>query len=503
MKFKRGLKNVFFGLINLVLTSAVAIIVPRLVIDNFGSEVNGLVSSITQIFAYFTLLEAGVGLASLQALYGPVGNNDQQSVNRILSATHQYYKRTAIHYLIAIVVFVVFYSITVKTEIDLVIVVSLILINGASGLVNLYFQGKYKILLEAEGKNYIITNLLTLTQLTLSIGRIIMLLSGFSILVVQSLLLITTFAQILFVRGYVKKNYSWLSLRAEPDYQSISQKSSVLVHQISGVIFNNTDILFLTIFTNLKVVSVYALYNMIFQIVKTGFNHISSGVIFAFGQLYHTDFNKFKRYFQVYEVYYIALVFSVGLSLTLLIRPFMSLYTKGITDIDYVDNIVILLFAAILLLLAARTPSRQIIDIAGHFSKTQNRAIFESMINITVTLMLVVPFGMYGVLLGTIFALLYRSTDMILYANRVVLERNSKKSFINWGVNILLFLLLYKLSYSYVVAIDDYISLLSHTIGFTVLSVFFFLCINSLTNISTSKLAVSEVFRILKGFKSS
>ena len=44
-------------------------ILPRLYLENFGSEVNGVLSTIKQIFIYMFLLEAGVGLATTQALY--------------------------------------------------------------------------------------------------------------------------------------------------------------------------------------------------------------------------------------------------------------------------------------------------------------------------------------------------------------------------------------------------------------------------------------------------
>lgn len=63
---------------------------------NYGSEANGLVASITQIIAYLSLLEAGVGAASIQALYRPIGQNDRSKINDILAATSIYYKNRAL-----------------------------------------------------------------------------------------------------------------------------------------------------------------------------------------------------------------------------------------------------------------------------------------------------------------------------------------------------------------------------------------------------------------------
>ena len=70
---RNSLRNLWWGLLGNVITSLVAIVIPRLFIVNYGSEVNGLLTSIRQIYVYLALLEAGVGDASVIALYGPIG----------------------------------------------------------------------------------------------------------------------------------------------------------------------------------------------------------------------------------------------------------------------------------------------------------------------------------------------------------------------------------------------------------------------------------------------
>ena len=93
---KNSINNLKWGILGNIITSVVAIIIPRLFIVNYGSEVNGLLSSIRQIYVYLALLEAGVGDASVVALYGPIGRNDHKTVNKILAATHYYYKKIGI-----------------------------------------------------------------------------------------------------------------------------------------------------------------------------------------------------------------------------------------------------------------------------------------------------------------------------------------------------------------------------------------------------------------------
>ena len=61
-------------------------------------------------------MEAGVGTATLQALYGPVGCNDRDSINGILAATDRYYKRTGVIYLIAFCILAFIYPLAVASD---------------------------------------------------------------------------------------------------------------------------------------------------------------------------------------------------------------------------------------------------------------------------------------------------------------------------------------------------------------------------------------------------
>ena len=81
MNAKRGFYNVVFGMIGQVVSIALGIVIPRLVLVSLGSETNGLLSSVNQALVYLNLLEAGIGTATLQALYKPVAEFDVNNIN--------------------------------------------------------------------------------------------------------------------------------------------------------------------------------------------------------------------------------------------------------------------------------------------------------------------------------------------------------------------------------------------------------------------------------------
>ena len=133
MTESRGLKNAAFGVLSELLTSAVGVILPRLVLVSLGSESNGLLNSVTSVLSYMSLLEAGVGGATLQALYKPCAERDRDSVNSIMAATDQFYRRTGKAYLIIVVAISIGYALAVRTELSRLDVFAVVLLSGPSG----------------------------------------------------------------------------------------------------------------------------------------------------------------------------------------------------------------------------------------------------------------------------------------------------------------------------------------------------------------------------------
>ena len=52
MNAKRSIYNIFFGMLSQIISIALGIMIPRLVLVNLGSESNGLLSSINQEMVY-------------------------------------------------------------------------------------------------------------------------------------------------------------------------------------------------------------------------------------------------------------------------------------------------------------------------------------------------------------------------------------------------------------------------------------------------------------------
>ncbi len=441
MNGSRSLRNLRSGLFQQALLLALGLLLPRLVLVSLGSEANGLLNSARQVFACLSLLESGVSAAALRALYGPTGRGDRERVGAILSAAGEQYRRAGLLYLAASLLIAAVYPPAVPSALGRPTVRAVLLLTAAGGALTFFVHGKYALLLRAEGRNYVQTNLASAAQLLLSLGRILLLLRGFGVVAVQGLYLLIQLIQAVYLVRYVRRRAPDLAKRAAPDHTALRQKNYVLLHQLSALVFNNTDTLILTAALGLKAVSVYALYALLFGTVHTLIETVTGSVHHLLGQAYSNDRAKFSALFDGYEAVSFALSFALYAVAASFALPFLRLYTAGITDADYLIPALPWLFAAVHLLSAAREPAVLAVKLAGHYNETAAHSGLEAAINLTLSLLFVGKWGICGVLAGTVAALLFRSVDLICYTNRRLLHRGVGKTLRRLGRNGALFLL--------------------------------------------------------------
>lgn len=446
-KNKRVILNIVTNLSYQAVIIVFGLILPRLYLVKFGSDVNGLDNTIKNIFAYLALLEAGVGLSAQYALYRPVATGNTDDINGILAASRSFYLKSGLIYTLITLAFALFYPLIVKTTLSYFTVFSVIILYGIPGIVLFLLRGKYNAFLEVEGKKYIITTLATATLILSNVLRLLLFMFTDNLILIQATYAVPSVIQVFFIAIYVKKKYKWINWRAKPNFSALSQKKSVLVHQISGCIFSNTDTIIISIMCGMNYASVYAVFSLFFSNLHKLVTAFTDSLTFRLGQLYHTDKKKFSKLFSGYESVYYMLIFACYTVVTAFLMPIIRLYTGGIADSAIYDNTTLLfLFAALTVFTALEIPMQQALNIAGKFDETKNQAICEMTINIVVSLIATYKLGLIGCLIGTIAALLYRNNALILYVNKNVLNKKSfgnyKKIAVNFAVALAVILLL-------------------------------------------------------------
>lgn len=409
-------------------------------ITSFGSEVNGLLSTVTQIFTYLALLEAGIGNSAVNALYKPLQDNNYNKVCEVVGEAKSYFRKISFIYGAGILCFAVLYPFCTHSSVGKETVFWIIILQGLSSFISYYFSAVYTHLLTADGKRYINENISFITYVLSSALKILLIMGGFGVVSVQFGFLVISVIKAPLLYFVCRKKYPWLDNRRNKTVKHLKERGAFVVHEISGTIFNSTDVFLISTFCDFTLASVYTVYNLVYSSLNTLLSTANGGLGFILGQGQYGDRDEFLKLYDIYSLAYTCVSFIIFTIAFVLIKPFVSLYTRGVTDVDYLIPGMAILFTAINLLSCIRATGSLLITVSGHADKTKNRSIAEAILNLGASIILVNIFQVRGVLLGTIIALLYRSNDIIIYANRKILQRSPKNEYQRILIFFLLFL---------------------------------------------------------------
>ena len=109
MRTKNAFKIVLSSIILQVIIVISGLILPKLLIEVYGSTINGLVSSIKQLLNYLSVITLGLGAASQVALYKPLKEKKYSEINGILSATRIFFNKTGYVFIVISILATIIY----------------------------------------------------------------------------------------------------------------------------------------------------------------------------------------------------------------------------------------------------------------------------------------------------------------------------------------------------------------------------------------------------------
>lgn len=407
MKNRLYLNNIV-SLIYQVTSVVVGLIIPRLLLNNYGSMINGYVSSITRMLGFISILDLGVGSVVQAALYKPLSMKAGDEISAIYSASKKYFRVIAKILCVYIIILCMYYSFNQSENYDCFFSTSLILSIAISSFAQYYFGICNTLLLNADQKTYIVT-FINLITLLISTGITILLIyCGMSIQCVKFFSSFIYLGRPLFLWYYVNKNYN-IIYNKSIGLNVLKNKWSGMAQHIATVLTGSIDYVVLTVFSTMKVISVYTVYVLPLNSIRDLISAICTGYKSYFGNLLaqnriddvNREFNHFE--FLIHNI----VVLIYGVTLRALV-PFVILYTNGVNDAEYINYFFAYFITAAYALFALRIPYTTLIFAAGHFKETQKFCIFEIFLNIIISIFLVKKIGIVGVAVGTCVSVFYR-----------------------------------------------------------------------------------------------
>ena len=417
--------NSLASLIYQVVTLVCGFILPRLIIGFYGSTVYGLISSITQFLGIITLCELGVGAVVPASLYKPLANKDNDAISRIVVSSERFYQKIGALMIMYVAGLTAFYP-TIIDEFSFLYTSSLIIIIALSSFAQYFFGITYSLLLTADQKQYI-TYCVNGSTIVINLLLSFLLIEfGFSIHIVKLVSSVIFITRPIIYTLYVKRHYA-LNKHIHYDVEPIKQKWNGIAQHLAFAVQEKTGVVVLSIMSTLEAVSIFSVYFLIITGLRGLIYSVTSSLTSFLGNILAKGEKETltRHFFQIEWAMHTITILTFS-SAAILILPFVTVYTSGITDANYIVPVFPYLLCAAVACRCLQLPYNIVVQAAGHFKQTQNSAIVEPVIYIILSILLVKGFGLNGIALGMFVSIFYRMLYLSLYLTSHILYTSKR-----------------------------------------------------------------------------
>lgn len=440
MRKKKALINICFTLLLEIVTAISGFIVPRLIIGTFGSDVNGLLGSISSFVAYITLLQTGVGSAIKAALYKPLAKKDYDELCVIVKTSNAFFQKIALATSIYIIILMILFPTIIARGFGWGYTASLVAIVGVSTAAQYFFGITYQMVLEADQRSYVYSLVQIVTVVFNTVFVVVLVKLGCPIQVVKFVSAIFFVARPIVLGIYTKKSYK-INLKVSVNNDLISQRWDAFAQGLAYFIHSKTDIFVLTIFATFKDVSIYSIYSMVTTGLSSVLNSIDKAIRSAFGNIIACDEKEnLRRTFNAYNTLIHMLATACFSTAVITVFAFIDVYVKNVSDANYIQPVFGVLLITAEYVFCLRSPYNSIVYAAGKFKETKRAAAIEAILNIVLSCILVRFLGLAGVAIGTLLAMVYRTISFANYLRKDILEFSIFSQLKRYGITFFIYI---------------------------------------------------------------
>ena len=402
MRTKNSVWNYLSFVIPYIVIGIIGLFKIKLFISILGVETQGVYQLFTQLFVYLALAESGFSTAVVYEYFKPLSSKNFKKIGQIFSGATKIFLYIGLAILIIGIILSFNLNLIIKTDffeysyLQVAFIIFLV-----SEIIN-YFFASYRILFIADQKNYKVNIVMQSFLIIRTSMEIALLLLGYDLIIIISSHIITSLLSNIIIVYLAKKEYKQINFK-EPikDYSATKHIKSIIPHKIGSLVSNNIDIVIISAFVNLTTVAIYAVYNYIMIFINRLVLKITPSITSGIGNLLIVNQEKRTKFFNELNSSMFLIAIIICIPLFFFLNPFIELW---VGENMLVSRTTSLLFVIILFFHIVRIPINSFVNAAGLFKETRLATIVESIINLSITLLLVRKYGISGVLLATIIA---------------------------------------------------------------------------------------------------
>lgn len=404
MRTRSSIINLIFAITGQSIGLLVSFFARIVFIQVLGAEYLGLNGLFTNILSILSLVELGIGPAIIFSLYKPLAENNTEEVKSLMNLYKKAYIGIGMLILILGISFTPFLEVFIKTIPDIPYIHIIFLLFVIDAAIS-YFYSYKRSLIISDQKRYIATIYKYSFFIILNIIQIVVLYLTHNFILFLICQIIATFTENILVSKKADKLYPYLK---EKNVQKVDKLTfiqitknvrAMVAHKLGSVIVNSTDSLIISKFVGLVGIGLYSNYQLIINALNIVTSQVFTSITASVGNLGATGTDDKKRaifnvvFFMNFWIYGFISIFLV-----VLVNPFIELWIGK----DFVLNTSIVLVVILnFYLTGMRKGVLTFRDALGIYWYDRHKPIFESIINLVASLILVKELGMVGVFIGT------------------------------------------------------------------------------------------------------
>lgn len=402
---KNSAKNILFSLLNNIITIGLGILVQAIFVKTLGKDYLGLNGLFGNIITMLSIAELGIGNAITYTLYKPIKNSDQEKIKSLMHFYKKSYQLVGFIVLLIGILIIPFLNTivdvdTITGNINIYAIYILFLLDAALS----YFATYKRCIFNASQKDFILNIVKIFCTIILNVAQILFLLATQNFYLFLLLKIIFRVIENATINIIANKQYPFLKetpkkLDKETEKNIITKIKALFFHKVGSFVVTGTDSIIITKFINLQTVGMYSNYSLIITAVQRISCQALTSITSSVGNLLVTETTK--KQFDVFKKirflnFYMATI--VAIATLIIMEPFITIWIGS----EYIlDKLTLVILTINLFMMIMRSSYSIFKEAAGIYYEDRFVPLFEALINIISSIILVKIMGLPGVFIGT------------------------------------------------------------------------------------------------------
>lgn len=424
---QKTMRNSAVNMIGQIVAILLSFISRKAFIQYLGVEMLGLNSAFTSILNTLSLAELGFQQVIVFHLYGVLAKDDKKRINALVNIYKLVYRCIGIFFIVASLCCVPFLQYFLS-DIEATNTVRVYFIIQALTSSCTYFLAYKRNILYADQNGYIsgLIDSVFNTSATLLCIAAAVLTRNYALYL--SINLVRTYLSNLVVHLICTRKYPYLHAE-KIDWKLLKEIAGslkdVVLERLAGYVYGSTDNLIISMFISTVQVGFLNNYTMIINHIKNLMKSLSTPLIPALGNKVALEQSSKQQMetFRLLEQVYFWLTGLAVVPVYVLADSFIRMYLGE----QYVlPHLILFLMCVDLYVHINQDSCLSFLTANGLFRKRRNISIGGAIVNIVVSLLLMKPFGIAGILAGTAVSQVYYWVARSVVALRDCLKQDWK-----------------------------------------------------------------------------